>query len=197
MIPVCPARGPVVKTPAPQSRYDQGSGMKRTALWVAALFAVAWQRRLPQARLGETPRALQARYGGVDFDERKLGDFTHCQYQKQGFVMDIYFLDGKSVMEIFVKRGLSPDEAGMLVAKVAGSGPPRRRGRAKKIRQVSGISCRDELFWSWKAGNPPGPVIAGFNPLECTEIFFGDPAIYARLQKAMAGQDRKGSGLHQ
>lgn len=100
--------------------------------------------------------------------------------------MEVYFLDGKCVMEVFVKRGLSVEEANMLVAKVAGApAPPPSPVAEQKIRQVSGITFKDELFWSWTGKSPGGPVIAAFNPLECSAVFFGDPAVYARVEHAL------------
>ena len=141
---------------------------------------------MARARLGESPRELEQRYGVAE-EVKECRQFTRCRYQKLSFVVEVYFLANKSVMEVFAKRGLGADEAAQLVAKVAGRPvAPVPPGLEQKIRKSSGISTRDEMFWSWAGPGPAAAVMAGFSPLECTAVFFGDPGIYAQVHRALA-----------
>jgi hypothetical protein len=144
------------------------------------------------ARLGETSQAIEDRYG-PPLSSAVISDFTRCQYLKQSYVMTIFYKDGHSVLEIFAKRGFVQDEAGKVVSLVAAH-PVDVPDATKEdeIRQAAGITCKDVVFWTW-AGSA-ATVDAAFNPTECTLAFFSDPAVYARVQQALASDSITDSG---
>jgi hypothetical protein len=136
------------------------------------------------ARLGESPQAIEQRYG-PPLTTGSLTGFTQCAYQKQAFRITVFYQNGISVLETFTSRGMDQATAREVVVLVAASsiGSPDQAQECK-IRQASGITNKDEVFWTWK--NASQQVNAAFNPLECTLAFFGDPAVYAGVHEALA-----------
>jgi hypothetical protein len=155
----------------------------------AALLAAA----TAHGRLGESPQALSQRYGPplstatlpTPQGSGRLKPITRCQYQKLGFLIDVYYQGGQSILELFATRGLSQDEARKVVIQVAthpvGCPSPAQEDQ---IRQAAGITLKDEVFWIWTS--PTLPINAAYNPVECTLAFFSEPAIYARIQQALS-----------
>ena len=143
------------------------------------------------ARLGETSQAIDDRYG-QPLSTDVLSGFTRCQYQKQSFVVTVFYEEGRSILEIFAKRGFAQDEASQLVSLVA-THPvdPPSPAQEEQIRHAARITSTDEVFWAWT--NPAAPVDAAFNPIECTLAFFSDPGVYARVQHALASAPLAGS----
>ena len=153
-----------------------------------------------RARLGDSPQALQQRYGpplstatlpglqGLD----ALHPITRCQYQKLGFLVTVFYQRGQSIIELFASRGLSQDQAHKVVIQVAthpvGSPSPAQEDQ---IRQAAGITLKDEVFWTWTS--PALPIDAAYNPVECTLSFFSDPSIYARVRQALSSAPIAGS----
>lgn len=143
------------------------------------------------ARLGDSPQNLDQRYG-TPVATAAVGAFTRCRYEKQGYTITVFYQNERSVLEIFAKRGMSQDEAAQVVNLVAahpvGSPYPAQE---TQIRQATGITCRDEVFWAWTG--PTLPVDAAYNPIECTLAFFSEPAVYASIQQALASDAPGGS----
>ena len=142
-------------------------------------------------RLGDAPQSLEQRYG-PPVSTATLPGFTRCQYEKMSYQVTVYYQDGRSVMEQFAKRGLSQDEAVKVVAlvathPVASPGP----GQEFQIRQATGITYKDEVFWSWAASATT--VDAAFNPMECTLAFFNNADVYAKVQQALSAGSLAGS----
>jgi hypothetical protein len=135
------------------------------------------------ARLGESPSAMEGRYG-APIASAPLPNFTESMYGKDGFAITVYYQNGVSVMESFASRGMDQTTARKVVYLVANHpvGSPDSDEEAQ-LREASGITCKDEIFWMWTAGGMP--VKAAFNPMECTLAFFSDPAVYAGVQKAL------------
>jgi hypothetical protein len=154
------------------------------------------------ARLGENPQSIQQRYGTplstVDLPHIFV---TRRQYQKLDYQVTVYYKSGRSVLEVFAKRGLTRDQAREVVVLVAthpvGSPSPEQESQ---LRQASGITAKDEVFWIWTAAASPGyatgvsiPICAAFDPDECTLAFFGEPQIYAQIQQALSSDRPTGS----
>jgi hypothetical protein len=137
------------------------------------------------ARLGESPQAMEQRYGPA-ITSGSLPGFVQCVYEKQGFAITVFYKDGASVLEKFASRGLDQATARQVVALVAvrSIGCPDA-GQEAQIRQASGITSKDEIFWTWTNGGGQS-VNAAFDPLECCLTFFADPAVYASVQQALA-----------
>jgi hypothetical protein len=137
------------------------------------------------ARLGETSQAMEKRYGPA-ISSGSLPGFTQSVYEKGGFAITVFYKDGVSVLEKFATRGMSQATARQVVVLVAATqiGSPDASEEAV-IRQASGITSKDEVFWAWTAADGQ-PINAAFNPLECCLAFFGDPVIYASVQQALA-----------
>jgi hypothetical protein len=152
------------------------------------LVLLSWQSAL--ARLGETSQEMEKRYGPA-ITSGSLPGFTQCTYQKQSFEITAFYKDGVSVLEKFARRGLDQETARQVVVLVAATaiGCPDAAQEAV-IRQASGITLKDEIFWAWTNGGQA--VNAAFNPIECTVSFFGDPAVYASVQAALASMPLPG-----
>jgi len=162
--------------------------MKGTVLLLLLLVAIA--PRTASARVGESPQDLQQRYGPPlsSADLPGLLGVMCRQYQKLDFLVTVYFHNGRSVFELFAKRGLSPDQAQQVVTLVA-THPVASLSPAEQnqLRHSTGITSRNEIFWTWTTQTaPPVPVNAAYNPDECTLTFFSDPAMYAQIQQALA-----------
>jgi hypothetical protein len=58
------------------------------------------------ARIGENPQEVVARYGdGKKFRDRITAKGAETfRYEKNGFIIDVVFLDGKSVMEVIQRK---------------------------------------------------------------------------------------------
>lgn len=57
-----------------------------------------------EARLGETPDQIEARYGKPKMTDKTADPrLVYSRYESRGFVIDVGFLDGKSQAEIFKK----------------------------------------------------------------------------------------------
>ena len=167
------------------------------------------------ARLGESPQAVQQRYG-QPVSTGVVTPFTRCVYEKDSFAITVFFRNGVSVVETFAKRGLDQATArqvAVLVAARAIASPDQ--AREGQLRQAAGITCKDEVFWSWKIpapvvtpGQPPAAAqsipsarsataaeseTAAYNPVECSLAFFSAPEIYATVQQALAAAPLAGS----
>ena len=164
------------------------TGKKSLFLYLLVVLAAGSSTGL--ARLGETSKAIEGRYG-PPLSTRILSDFTRCQYQKQSFAITIIYQNGHSVIEIFAKRGLSQDDAGKVAELVATHpvGAPDSE-HEDQIRQATGITSADERFWVWTS---PTSTIAAFNPVDCTVAFFSEPEVYVRVQQALASASLAGS----
>ena len=143
------------------------------------------------ARLGDSPEALEQRYG-APVSTSIVSGFTRCQYLKASFTITIFFQNGVSVLETFACRGFSEQLATAVVDHMANRsvGEPDQT-QENQIRQAAGITYKDEVFWSWPA--PNSQVIAAFNPLECVLAFFSEPATYANIQQALVSAPLAGS----
>jgi hypothetical protein len=136
------------------------------------------------ARLGESPQAMQQRYGPA-ISSGSLPGFTQSVYEKQSFQITVFYKDGGSVLEKFARRGLDQATAQQVVVLVAaGSIGCPDAGQEAQIRQASGITSKAEVFWTWTHGSET--INAAFDPLECCVAFFGDPSDYASVQQALA-----------
>jgi hypothetical protein len=142
------------------------------------------------ARLGESPESVEQRYG-KPLSSTSLSDFTRCMYEKESFAITVFYQNGVSVLETFAKRGLDQATARQVVALVAAYsiGCPDATQECK-IRMASGITAKDEVFWTWKKSAQS--VNAAFNPVECTLAFFGEPSVYASVHKALASDPLPG-----
>ncbi len=143
------------------------------------------------ARLGESPQIMQQRYG-PPVATVAIPGFTQCRYEKESFAITIFFQNGVSVMESFARRGLDQATARSLAVLVATheiSCPSP--SEESQIRQASGITFRDEVFWAWDA--PAQRVSAAFNPMECTIAFFSEPMMYANIHQALLSAPLAGS----
>lgn len=136
------------------------------------------------ARLGEGPDALRQRYG-APLSSGTVGAFTQSAYRKGGFSITVFFRDGVSVVETFAGR-LEQADARKLAASVAGTSALARPAQCDEnvIRKAAGITCKDEVFWTWKG--PAGPVTAAFNPVECSISFFSQAPVYLAVHEALA-----------
>lgn len=157
-------------------------------IYLIALVLLSWQSAL--ARLGETSQEMAKRYGPA-ISSGSLPGFTQSTYEKQSFEIVVFYKDGVSVLEKFAKRGLDQETARQVAMLVAATsiGCPDATQEAV-IRQASGITTKDEVFWNWTNGGQA--VNAAFNPIECTLSFFGDPAVYASVQQAQASMPLPG-----
>jgi hypothetical protein len=153
---------------------------KVTYLGIAVL---AFLGRPAMARIGDKPQAIAQRYG-VPITNETFGDFTRCAYQKDGYAITIFYQNGVSVMETFASRGLDQNGARTVVTHIAecqiGSPAPDEEG---KIREASGITSQNEVFWTWTSGNQS--FDAAFNPVECTLVIFSQPSVYAGIHQAL------------
>ena len=136
------------------------------------------------ARLGETEKELDERYG-PPVSTAKLANFTRCQYEKTSFAITVFYQNGASVLETFARRGLDQKLALDVAAHISG----RPIGvldpaQENQIRQAAGISCKEEVFWTWSSSDLP--VTAAFDPSECVLAIFRDPGVYAAIQQALA-----------
>ena len=145
---------------------------------LACLCQSAW------ARLGESSQAIGQRYG-TPISSQVLVGFTRCVYQKDAYAIFVFFQNGVSVMETFASRGLDQNTARTLVSHIAQSqiGCPGPDDESK-IRQASGITARDEVFWTWTASGQS--FDAAFSPVECSLAIFNQPSIYASIHQAVA-----------
>jgi hypothetical protein len=164
--------------------------MKGTrVLFVLAVLAAGC--RTGFARLGESAQVIEQRYG-APVSAAAIPGFTQCVYEKESFAITVFYQNGVSVMESFARRGLDQATARQLAVLVAAHeiscpGPSEE----SRLRQVAGITCRDEVFWVWTT--PAQPVSAAFNPMECTIAFFSAPATYATIRQALASEPLAGS----
>jgi len=155
------------------------------------LMVLATGCRTGLARLGDSPQAIQQRYG-PPVSSGLIPGFTQCQYEKESFAITIFYQNGVSVLESFARRGLDQATARQLATVMAAheiSCPSPTQESA--IRQAAGITFRDEVFWVW--ATPTQPVSAAFNPMECTISFFSAPAMYATIRQALASEPLAGS----
>ena len=139
------------------------------------------------ARIGEGEGDLMKRYG-PPLSSEAVGDYQRSVYEKNGCSITVFFANGRSVMESFTGRGFDQITARKLAVAVA-SNPSFGCPDAKQetlIRQASGISDSEEVFWTWRCSG--ALLTAAYNPLECTLTFFSAPAVYAGVHKALADQ---------
>jgi hypothetical protein len=161
--------------------------MGKRILFFCFVLLLAVGARTCFARLGEDQRAIQQRYGppASTTDVQGLQGVTRCQYHKIEFVVTVFYQDGHSILEIFASRGLSQEDAHKVVYLVAthpvGAPAPAQEER---LRQAAGITCKEEVFWTWTT--PTLPINAAYDPVECTLTFFSDPDVYARIERAVA-----------
>jgi hypothetical protein len=135
------------------------------------------------ARLGESPQAIEQRYGRP-LSSVSLTDFTRSVYEKQSFAITVFYRNGVSVLETFARRGLDQVTARKVVIQVAARSIGCPDGtQESQIRHASGITSRDEVFWIWTT--PAFPMNAAFNPIDCTLSFFSQPALYASIHQAL------------
>jgi hypothetical protein len=141
-------------------------------------------------RLGESSQAIEQRYG-APISTGSLSGFTQCTYEKESFAITVFYQNGVSVLETFASRGLDQTIARQVVLQVAAHpiGCPDATEECK-IRHTSGITTKDEVFWTWK--NADQTVNAAFNPVECKVAFFGNPAVYATVQQALLSEPLPG-----
>jgi len=157
--------------------------MKGPGILLILTLVAAWSST-SFARLGEGPDALRQRYGDP-LSSGTVGAFTQSVYQKSGFSISVFYQDGVSVLETFSGR-LQQADARKLVASVAGTSALVRPAQCDEnvIRKAAGITCKDEVFWTWNG--PAGPMSAAFNPVECSLSFFSQPPVYLTIHEALA-----------
>jgi hypothetical protein len=105
-----------------------------------------------QARIGETPDQLVARYGQPlnEVDQKGEGDkipLARVSFQKGGFQIDVTITGGVSVQEIFKKlngQPISVEEARILLTANAGgqnwSAPQKADGAVSWIRDDNAVA---------------------------------------------------------
>ncbi len=165
------------------------SNMKGTTI-AGLLMLLAAASPTAFARLGESPQLIEERYG-APVSTGTVPGFTRCVYEKQSFAITVYFRNGISVLETFARRGLDLATARSLAAVVAAR-PIACPDPAteSQIRQATGITSKDEVFWIWTT--PVESTGAAFNPMECTVAFFNSPAVYASVRQALASDPLAG-----
>jgi hypothetical protein len=158
-------------------------GIMRGTRALLLLFVLAAGCGRAFGRLGESSQAIEQRYG-APLTTGSLTGFTECTYEKESFMITVFYQNGVSVLEKFASRGLDQASARQVVVQIAARsiGSPDATEECQ-IRQASGITTKDEVFWTWK--NAAQKVNAAFNPVECTLAFFADPAICPRVQHAL------------
>ena len=127
---------------------------------------------------------MQSRYG-TPVATAQVQGYIRCQYEKDSFLISVFYFGGRSVIEEFARRGLSQEDARKVVQLVAGQ-PLVNPSPAQEtaLRQAAGINNKEEVFWLWSSG--PTAMNAAFNATECTLTFFHDPVFWARVQQVTA-----------
>jgi hypothetical protein len=157
--------------------------MKGYKIWIF-LIVLAACSGTSFARLGGSPQSVGQRYG-APLSADSVGVFTRMVYQKDAFEITVFYQNGVSILETFARRGLDQPTARQVVALIAAQ-PILRPIQCDedKLRKDTGITGKDEVFWTWTAATLP--MNAAYNPVECTVAFFSKPADYASVHQALA-----------
>ena len=135
------------------------------------------------ARLGETVEQLDQRYG-KPLKTEDFGGFSTRTYEKGNYSITATLADGKSVVEIFSKRGMTDDDANQVLALIAGPDAFHlNQEKENAIRGIIGLSHSDQV-WSWRKDNPDLQRGVSFNPIEGRMIFFVDPKTCGEVQRS-------------
>jgi len=157
--------------------------MKGHRLWLF-LMILATCSGTSFARLGDSLQSIGQRYG-APLSTGPVGSFTRAVYQTDAFEITVFYQNGVSVLETFARRGLDQATARQVVALVAGPSFIRPdQGHEDQLRKDTGITGKEEVFWTWTASTLP--MNAAYNPVECTLVFFSQPAVYAGVHQALA-----------